>query len=215
MVDVRMAGDIPDLKPYLRSATDVLEDAYSRGLRIMLEGTQGTGLSLYHGSYPHVTSRDTGVAGTPSEAGVAPHRLRRCILVCRTYPIRVESPSETDSSGPMSIELKWSEVEKRAEVPRGRLEGSERTSTTDKLRRVGEFEWDLLRRSALVNGPTDIALTFVDYLGKKNRDARRFDQLSPDALLFIEEVERVSGARVSLVSTGFDKRPAIVDRRTW
>ena len=215
MVNVRMAGDIPDLEPYIRSATDVLEDAYSRGLRIMLEGTQGTGLSLYHGSYPHVTSRDTGVAGTLSEAGVAPHRLRRCILVCRTYPIRVESPSETDSSGPMSIELKWSEVERRAEVPRGRLEGSERTSTTDKLRRVGEFEWDLLRRSALVNGPTDIALTFVDYLGKKNRDARRFDQLSPDALLFIEEVERVSGARVSLVSTGFDKRPAIVDRRSW
>ena len=115
----------------------------------------------------------------------------------------------------MSIELNWAEVERRAEVPRGTLEGSERTSTTDKLRRVGEFEWDLLRRSALVNGPTDIALTFVDYFGKENRDARRFDQLSPDALLFIEEVERVSGARVSLVSTGFDKRPAIVSRRSW
>lgn len=215
LAGVRMAGDIPDLQPYLANATDVLEDAYSRGWRIMLEGTQGTGLSLYHGSYPHVTSRDTGVAGTLSEAGVAPHRLRRCILVCRTYPIRVESPSTENSSGPMSIELKWAEVERRAEVPRGRLERSERTSTTDKLRRVGEFEWDLLRRSALLNGPTDIALTFVDYLGKKNRDARRFDQLSQDALLFIEEVERVAGAQVSLVSTGFDKRPAIVDRRTW
>jgi adenylosuccinate synthase len=215
LASVRMAGDIPDLQPYLAHATDVLEDAYSRGWRIMLEGTQGTGLSLYHGSYPHVTSRDTGVAGTLSESGVAPHRLRRCILVCRTYPIRVESPSSENSSGPMSIELKWSEVERRAEVPRGRLERSERTSTTDKLRRVGEFEWDLLRRSALLNGPTDIALTFVDYLGKKNRDARRFDQLSQDALLFIEEVERVAGAQVSLVSTGFDIRPAIVDRRTW
>ncbi len=215
MAEVRLAQDVPDLEPYLRSATDVLEDAYSRGLRIMLEGTQGTGLSLYHGSYPHVTSRDTGVAGTLSEAGVAPHRLRRCILVCRTYPVRVESPSENDSSGPMSIELTWTEVERRAEVPRGKLRRSERTSTTDKLRRVGEFEWDLLRRSALLNGPTDIALTFVDYLGKQNRDARRFDQLSQGALLFIDEVERVAGAQVSLVSTGFDRRPAIVDRRTW
>jgi adenylosuccinate synthase len=215
MAGVRTAQDITDLKPYLCRATDVLEDAYSRGFRIMLEGTQGTGLSLYHGSYPHVTSRDTGVAGTLSEAGVAPHRLRRCILVCRTYPIRVENPSQNKSSGPMSIELTWSEVERRAEVTRGKLRSSERTSTTDKLRRVGEFEWDLLRRSALLNGPTDIALTFVDYLGKKNRDARRFDQLSQDALLFIEEVEQVAGAQVSLVSTGFDKRPAIVDRRTW
>ncbi len=80
---------------------------------------------------------------------------------------------------------------------------------------MGEFEWDLLRRSALINGPTDIALTFVDYLGKDNRDARRFDQLTPKTLHFIEEVERVAGAPVSLVSTGFTKRPAIVDRRTW
>jgi adenylosuccinate synthase len=215
MSKVRMAEDIPDLQPFLRPATNVLEDAYSRGLRIMLEGTQGTGLSLYHGFYPHVTSRDTGVAGTLSEAGVAPHRLRRCILVCRTYPIRVESPSKDKSSGPMSIELKWPEVERRAEVPRGSLRRSERTSTTDKQRRVGEFEWDLLRRSALLNGPTDVALTFVDYFGKQNRDARRFDQLDQSALLFIEEVERVAGAPVSLVSTGFDKRPAIVDRRIW
>jgi adenylosuccinate synthase len=215
MAKVRMAQDIPDLEPFLCDATSKLEDAYSRGLRIMLEGTQGTGLSLYHGSYPHVTSRDTGVAGSLSEAGIAPHRLRRCILVCRTYPIRVESPSQRDSSGPMSLELTWAEVERRAEVSRGTLRRFERTSTTDKLRRVGEFEWDLLRRSALVNGPTDIALTFVDYLGKKNRDARRFDQLTSDALLFIEEVEQVAGAQVSLVSTGFDRRPAIVDRRTW
>jgi adenylosuccinate synthase len=215
MAKVRMAEDIPDLQPFLKPAIEVLEDAYSRGFRIMLEGTQGTGLSLYHGFYPHVTSRDTSVAGTLSEAGIAPHRLRRCVLVCRTYPIRVESPSEKDSSGPMSMELTWAEVERRAEVRRGKLEGSEKTSTTNKQRRVGEFEWDLFRKSAVINGPTDIALTFVDYLGKKNLNARRFDQLTPETLNFIDEVERVAGAPVSLVSTGFTRRPAMVDRRTW
>ncbi len=215
MAEVRMAKDISDLEPFLCNATDVLEDAYSRGLRVMLEGTQGTGLSLYHGSYPHVTSRDTGVAGTLSEAGVAPHRLRRCILVCRTYPIRVESPSKERTSGPMSIEISWAEVEHRAQVAQGSLRQSEKTSTTDRQRRVGEFEWDLLRRSALINGPTDIALTFVDYLGKENLNARQFDQLTPETLFLIEEIERVAGASVSLVSTGFTERPAIVDRRTW
>jgi len=215
MAKVRMAGDIEDLQPFIRPAVNVLENAYGRSLRIMLEGTQGTGLSLYHGSYPHVTSRDTSVAGTLSEAGIAPHRLRRCVLVCRTYPIRVESPSKDHSSGPMSMEISWAEVERRAEVPKGRLRRSEKTSTTDKQRRVGEFEWDLLRRSALLNGPTDIALTFVDYLGKENLNARRFDQLTPTALNFIDEVERVAGAPVSLVSTGFTQRPAMVDRRTW
>jgi adenylosuccinate synthase len=128
---------------------------------------------------------------------------------------REQGLAESIGSTKQGVGLTWTEVERRAEVPRGKLRRSERTSTTDKLRRVGEFEWDLLRRSALLNGPTDIALIFVDYLGKQNRDARRFDQLSQGALLFIEEVERVAGAQVSLVSTGFDRRPAIVDRRTW
>jgi len=209
-----MAADIPDLEPFIRPASDVLEQAYRAGERIQLEGTQGTGLSLYHGSYPHVTSRDTGVAGTLSEAGIAPHRLRRCVLVCRTYPIRVESPTE-HTSGPLSINLSWAEVERRAGVPEGRLRKAEKTSTTNKQRRVGEFEWDLLRRSALINGPTDIALTFVDYLGKKNVDARRFEQLTESTLHFVEEVERVARAPVSLISTGFAERPSIVDRRTW
>jgi adenylosuccinate synthase len=95
------------------------------------------------------------------------------------------------------------------------LRRSEKTSTTNKQRRVGEFEWDLLRRSALINGPTDIALTFVDYLGKKNLDAHRFEQLTEPTLHFIEEVERVARAPVSLISTGFAQRPSIVDRRTW
>ena len=113
------------------------------------------------------------------------------------------------------MELTWAEVEKRAEVRRGRLEQSEKTSTTNKQRRVGEFEWDLFRKSSVINGPTDIALTFVDYLGKKNLNARRFDQLSENALNFIAEIERVAGAPVSLVSTGFTQRPAMVDRRTW
>src|SRR4051794_1043235 len=66
---VRLARDIPELEPFRRTAGDILEAAYSTGARIMLEGTQGAGLSLYHGHFPWVTSRDTNVAGCLSEAG--------------------------------------------------------------------------------------------------------------------------------------------------
>jgi adenylosuccinate synthase len=66
----------------------------------------------------------------------------------------------------------------------------------------------------VLNGPTDIALTFVDYLSKENRKARRFEQLTEGTLEFIEEVERVSGVTVSLISTRFDWRN-IIDRRSW
>src|SRR5687768_12217002 len=67
---VRLARDIGALKRFLRPTLDVLADAYERGAPILLEGTQGTSLSLLHGSYPHVTSRDTTVSGCLSEAGI-------------------------------------------------------------------------------------------------------------------------------------------------
>jgi adenylosuccinate synthase len=72
----------------------------------------------------------------------------------------------------------------------------------------------LLRRAAALNGPTDLALTFVDYLTSKNEKARRYEQLDPTTKQFIEEVERVGAARVSLISTRFDFR-SIIDRRAW
>src|SRR5207245_10544510 len=125
---------------------------------VFVEGTQSTGLSLYHGQYPHVTSRDTTVAGCLSEAGISPSRVRKVIMVVRSYPIRVQDPSKS-TSGPMSQELTWREISRRSGVPLSELQRTEKTSTTHRKRRVGEFDWELLRRAASLNAPTDIALT--------------------------------------------------------
>jgi adenylosuccinate synthase len=209
----KLARDIPELKPFIRPACIVLDKAFFQRKRVFVEGTQGTGLSLYHGQYPHVTSRDTTVAGCLSEAGISPSRVRRVIMVVRSYPIRVQDPSKS-TSGPMSQELKWTEISRRSGVPLSELTKTEKTSTTDRKRRVGEFDWELLRRAASLNGPTDVALTFSDYVSIKNRDARRFEQLSEETIRFIEEIERVAGAPVSLISTCFNSR-SIIDRRSW
>ena len=170
---VRLARHVPELYPYVRPTHEILERAYSSGKRVMLEGTQGSGLSLHHGHYPFVTSRDTNVAGCLAEAGIAPARVRRVVLVTRTYPIRVWG-----NSGPLTAELDWDEIERRSGLVD--LAEKERTSTTNRLRRVGEPEWDLLRRSALHNAPTDVALTFADYLSAKNLEASRYEQLTED-----------------------------------
>lgn len=204
-----LARDIPELRPYLGNAIDVLDEVLSRGGRVFLEGTQGTALSLYNGAYPHVTSRDTTVSGTMAEAGVPPKRVRKVIMVCRTYPIRVGGPS-----GPMNQETSWREISRRSGVGYEELLRIEKTTTTNRDRRVAEFDWSLLRRASLLNAPTDIAVTFTDYIKKLNRDARRFEQLTAPTINFIQEVERVSGAPVSLISTGFSYR-SIIDRRAW
>jgi adenylosuccinate synthase len=134
-------------------------------------------------------------------------------MVCRTYPIRVQNGTE-GTSGALSREIDWNVVAKRSGIPLDSLLDAEKTSTTNRQRRVSEFDWVQLRRAAQINGPTDIALTFVDYLGAANRKARRFEQLSSETIQFIEEVENVAGAPVSLISTRFGFR-SIIDRRTW
>lgn len=206
---VKLARDVKALRPFIRETTEVLDRAFERGSRIMLEGTQGTGLSLFHGDYPYVTSRDTTVSGCLAEAGIAPSRVRRIVMVCRTYPIRVGGPS-----GDIGVELSWAEISRRSGIPAWQLRKAEKTSTTKRRRRVAEFDWRLLRKAASLNGPTDIALTFADYLTKANQAARRFEQLDTLTIRFIEEVEKVAAAPVSLISTRFAHR-SIIDRRAW
>lgn len=206
---VALAGDVTDLKPFVRETGPILEEAYKRGEKVLLEGTQGTTLSIHHGSYPHVTSRDTTVSGCLAEAGIAPTRVRRIVMVCRTYPIRVGG-----KSGPMGREITMTEIARRSGLDLREIQSTERTSTTNRPRRIAEFNWAQLHRSAMLNGPTDIALTFVDYLSKENRKARRFEQLTDETLRFIEEVESVTGVPVTLISTRFHWRN-IIDRRSW
>jgi adenylosuccinate synthase len=214
---VLLAGDVPDLKPWIRDTREILDDAFQQRELVFVEGTQGTGLSVYHGEYPHVTSRDTSVAGCLSEAGIAPARMRKAIMVVRSYPIRVQNPDEKGyQSGPMGREIQWKDVADRSGIPLSELEEHEKTSTTKRRRRVAEFNWWLLRRSASINGPTDIALSFADYIDIKNREARRFEQLTQATINFVEEVERVAAAPVSLISTRFDyPHVSIIDRRNW
>lgn len=207
---VRLAKDVSELRPYIGSAQQVLENAFCEGQRVLLEGTQGTSLSLHHGPYPHVTSRDTTVSGCLADAGIAPGRVRRIVAVFRTYPIRVSGASGDLPGG----EVTYEELADRSGISIEELKGTEKTTTTGRQRRIGEFDWEQLRRSCVLNGPTDIALTFVDYLSIKNRDAYRYEQLTDDTLLFVEEVERVAGVPVSMMSTKFGWRN-VIDRRAW
>ena len=229
--NTKLAKDIPELERYVGgrktsrgSTMRRLETAFASGKSVLLEGTQGSGLSLYHGPYPHVTSRDTNVAGCLAEAGISPARLRRVILVTRTTPIRVASPeSDGKTSGELKYETTFDAIAESAGLDAGKVKKAEKTSTTKRKRRVGHFDWELFRKSCKLNAPSDIALTFVDYISSRNQNARRFEQLTLPTREFIEELELVSQARVTLINTRFP-RPAehhsadlrsTIDRRNW
>lgn len=201
---------------YLRvgDTREYLERKMSSGARVMMEGTQGTLLSLHHGYYPFVTSRDTAASGTLGEMGIPPGRVNRSIMVCRTNPIRVQSP-DGGTSGPMGVELTWEDIARRSGMGADELREIERTTTTKRLRRIGEFSFAQLQRACLLNAPTDIALTFVDYVSVMNRGATQYRQLTAETHDFINHIETVARAPVSLISTGFTRTSFIDRRRSW
>ncbi len=201
---------LKELRPFLGSTSNELELLYQKGKKVLLEGTQGTGLSLHHGLYPHVTSRDTSASGCLSEAGISPKRVRKIIMVTRTYPIRVGGNSGPFLSNELDMEIIAERSGKNAED----LKKKEITTTTKKNRRIAEFSWSLYRKACELNSPTDIALTFTDYISTKNEKARRYDNLTAETKSFVEELERCSGVKVSLIGTTFDYR-AVIDRRNW
>jgi adenylosuccinate synthase len=227
---VRLARDIPELAPYVGqsepyrgSISRQLEKAYRERLSIFLEGTQGSGLSLFHGRYPHVTSRDTNVAGCLAEAGISPSRVRRILMVVRPTPIRVADPEgEGKTSGLLKHPTDFLKIGEEAGLSGEELVQNEKTSTTKRNRRVGWFEWEQFRHACSLNAPTDIVLAFADYVEAVNRDARRFESLSQKTIKFIEELERVAQAPVSLINTRFPRGDeaqgdirTIIDRRNW
>lgn len=228
---VKLARDIPELREYVGDAPNYrgstsrqLELAYNRSLSILLEGTQGSRLSLYHGEYPYVTSRDTNVAGCLAEAGISPSRVRRILMVIRPTPIRVAHPdgNEGHSSGGLKHEVDFRIVAEQAKLNPQEVKSNEKTSTTNRDRRVGWFEWEHFRNACALNAPSDIVLTFADYIHADNQNARRFEQLHEDTIKFIEEIERIAQAPVSLINTRFPRDTertfdlrTVIDRRNW
>lgn len=124
----------------------------NQGANVLLEGTQGSGLSLHHGHWPYVTSTDTNVAQLLADAGIAPGWLKHTLLVVRTYPIRVGGPSGPMPGGEISFD----------DIP-GAVT-PERTTVTNKVRRISGWDSAVVDRAVMLNDPCGIVLTFTDYL---------------------------------------------------
>lgn len=79
--DLRFTKDDPRLSAFVRPVKPWLRSKLREGARIIIEGTQGFGLSLLHSEhYPHVTSRDTTAAAFVAEAGLSPLTWTRSLL---------------------------------------------------------------------------------------------------------------------------------------
>jgi adenylosuccinate synthase len=193
----KLAKDIPDLQSYLADVAKEINEGIDAGKNVLLEGTQGFMLSLFYGTYPYVTGRDTGAAAICSEAGVGPTRVDDVLIVYKSFITRV-------GTGPLPGEISKEEAKKR--------DWFETAAGTRRDRRSAPFDFDLARKNAKMNGATQAALTKLDCVFPECRGAREFGDLPAGAKHFVEKVESRTGVPVVLIGTGPEALD-IIDRR--
>jgi adenylosuccinate synthase len=189
---LRLAKDEPRLKPFVTSVPPLLRQHLDTGKRLILEGTQGFGLSVLHApDYPYVTSRDTTASAFVSEAGLSPLDVDEVVLVIRAFPIRVGG-----NSGPLPNQFDWHTLSSESGC---KSLIQEYTSVTRSLRRVARFDPALVKQAIAVNAPTHIALNHLDYVDYSCHDLHR---PSKRATEFVEAVESAISVRIDYLGLG-------------
>jgi len=194
---VKLAKDAARLKEYLTDVPLEVNTAIDRGKKVLIEGTQGTYLSLYHGKYPYVTSKDVTASAACSDVGVGPTKIDDVILVFKAFTTRV-------GAGPLPNEIPLEEAEKRGWAEYG--------TVTGRPRRAAPFNIDLAKRAVMLNSATQAAITKIDVLFPRCKGATSYNRLSKDAKEFIENVEKEIKVPVTLIGTG-PEALEMVDRR--
>lgn len=187
---------VPQLQNYLADTVDMINACFESEEIVILEGTQGFGLSIDFGEFPFVTSRNVTATALATHAGISVHRFDiQVIGVARTFPIRVAG-----NSGPFdkdSCEITWKDI---ARIAKSDTPIVEKTSVTKKVRRVATFSQTGFQKACQVNRPDEIAITFADYL---DWSIHENDKIAEPVEDFINMVERISdGIPVTLIQTG-------------
>src|SRR5688572_28789926 len=149
---IQQYGEVAErLAPFVADTGAEVRRAWKDGKSILFEGAQGALLDIDHGTYPYVTSSNTGTAGIGTGAGFPPGRVERVLGVAKAYCTRV-------GEGPFPSEEKGQAGDTIREV------GREYGSVTGRPRRCGWLDLVTLRYALELNGATGLVLTNLDVL---------------------------------------------------
>lgn len=194
---VKIAKEAPSLQKLLADVPLEVNRAIDEGKNVIIEGTQGTYLSLFHGTYPYCTSKDVTASAACSDVGVGPTKVNDVILVLKAYTTRV-------GGGALPNEISEEEAAKRGWL--------EIATVTGRKRRAAPFSYELAKRAVMLNGATQAAITKIDVLFQECKGVKSYDELSQEAKKFVEKIEKEIRVPVTLIGTG-PGAWEIVDRR--
>ena len=157
-IDTAIAQVMPActrIAPLIADTADLLHRSAAANKSFLFEGAQGVLLDIDYGTYPFVTSSNTGVGGVIAGSGLSHKQLGDIIGVVKAYSTRV-------GSGPFPVEL----LNAKGEDIRQR--GGEFGATTGRPRRCGWLDLVAVSFSCRLNGVDAIALTKLDILDSEN-----------------------------------------------
>ena len=198
MRTLKMAKEIDELESYLTDVPLEVNSALDRNENVLIEGTQGTHLSLWHGTYPFVTTKDVTASGICADVGIGPKKVDDVIVVFKAYLTRV-------GTGPMPGELSAEETSAKGWEEFG--------TVTGRLRRAAEFDFGLAKRAVMLSSANQISITKLDVRFPNCAGITSYDELEEDAKSFIKKIEKELGVKVTLIGTGPSVND-VIDLRT-
>jgi adenylosuccinate synthase len=226
------------IRPFVTDTALLLNRALREGHSLMFEGAQGTMLDIDHGTYPFVTSSSSSAGGASTGTGVGPTLIGTVIAVTKAYVTRVgEGPFPTEINDSAGEELRKRGQEFGAVTGRPRrcgwldlpllrysneINGTEWLVIT-KLDVLDEMDWIPVCTAYELDGkpcetmPADIRgieairPVYTRLKGWKTSTAgvRSFEELPKAAQEYLRFMEKETGAKIGIVSTGPDREQTL------
>jgi adenylosuccinate synthase len=222
------------VSPFVCDTAVLLNKAISGGESVLFEGAQGTMLDIDHGTYPFVTSSSATAGGAVTGTGVGPTAIGSVIGITKAYCTRVgEGPFPTETGGAAGDELRKRGNEFGAVTGRPRRCGWLDLPLLRYARMINGISWFVVTKLDVLDELPEIPVCVAYKVGGKKTaeipaQASGYDRiepiyeklpgwrkstagittlenLPPQARAYLGFVEKETGARIGMVSTGPDR----------
>ncbi len=219
------------LRPHICDTSKLINEAIDEGKEIIFEGAQGTLLDMDFGTYPFGQACNTLSGACCCGLGVGPNRIDTILGVVKAYTTRVgEGPFPTEFEPDFSERMRERGGEYGATTGRPRrcgwldgvavrfavqINGIQKLALAKvdvldefEVLKVGvgyRYEGELLTQfPASTHALWDVQPVYEELIGwqTSTRDLREYDALPPQAKVYINRIEDLACAEISLISVG-------------
>src|SRR5271157_5632969 len=228
------AAAAEQVRPFVTDTARLLNKILAEGGSVIFEGAQGTMLDIDHGTYPFVTSSSATAGGAATGTGIGPTNIGTVISVTKAYATRVgEGPFPTEIKDAVGDQLRARGNEYGAVTGRPRRCGWLDIPLLRYSNQVNGTEWLVVTKMDVLDELAEIPICVgYEFAGRVSdeipADVQGLERIKPvytrmkgwrnstfgidnyyrlpeKANRYLEFVEKESGAKAGIVSTGPDR----------